>query len=394
MGDVYEQSLALHEEKKGKLGIVVKVPVEKRQDLTLAYTPGVAEPCRRIAKNPDDIYRYTIKSNSVAVITDGTAVLGLGNIGAAAGLPVMEGKALLFKTFADIDAYPICVKTQNPEEFIMVVKNIAAGFGGINLEDIAAPNCFVVEKRLRQELDIPVFHDDQHGTAIVVLAAMINAFKIAGLPWGKAKVVVSGAGAAGVACSKLLLSYGLKNIVVCDRNGAIEPGRNDIKDNFSKIELANITNPNKEKGSLEQIVKGANVFLGVSAPGLLKGDMVKTMASNPVIFAMANPMPEIMPDEAKAAGAFIVCTGRSDFPNQVNNVLAFPGVFRGILDIRYERAMKGLEFKSIQIDEKMKMAAAIALASLVKEPSPEKIIPGVFEDKVADVVAEAVKGCV
>ncbi len=378
--DVYEQSLLLHEQSKGKLTVEAKVPLRNREDLSLAYTPGVAEPCRRIAKNADDLYKYTMNSNTVAVITDGSAVLGLGNIGAAAGLPVMEGKCLLFKHFANIDAFPICIETQDPEEFIKIVKNITAVFGGINLEDIAAPNCFMIEERLKAELDIPVFHDDQHGTAIVVLAAMINALKLAGIAWDQAKVVMSGAGAAGVAIAKLLMLYGLKNVIICDRQGALEPGRADLATNLSKLEIAKITNPHQEKGTLAQVLQGAHVFIGVSGPNVVTTEMVKTMAPKPIIFAMANPVPEIMPDQALAGGAFIIGTGRSDFPNQINNVLAFPGIFRGVLDIRAK-----------QITDGMKLAAAKALAALVPNPTPEKIIPGVFDPGVATAVAEAVK---
>lgn len=381
--DVYQKSLQLHEQNHGKLSIVSKVPVDNREDLTLAYTPGVAEPCRKIAAVPEDVYKYTIKTNTVAVITDGSAVLGLGNIGPEAGLPVMEGKCLLFKRFANIDAFPICIGTQDVDEFVNVVKNITASFGGINLEDIAAPRCFEIEEKLKQVVGIPVFHDDQHGTAIVVLAGVINALKVIGVTFEEAKIVISGAGAAGHACTQLLLKYGAKNIIVCDRQGAIEESRVDLREMPSKLELARQTNPQKEKGTLAQIIKGANVFIGVSAPGLLTADMVKTMAPKAIVFAMANPLPEIMPEEAKAGGAFIVGTGRSDFPNQINNVLAFPGIFRGVLDVRAKN-----------VTEQMKLAAAEALARLVENPTPEKIIPGVFEDNVAGAVAEAVKKCV
>jgi malate dehydrogenase (oxaloacetate-decarboxylating) len=384
--DVYLESLKLHETSGGKLGISSKVPMDTRADLTLAYTPGVAEPCRRIAKNPDDVYRYTIKKNTVAVITDGSAVLGLGNIGPAAGIPVMEGKCLLFKKFAGIDAFPICVDTQNVDEFVNVVKNICPVFGGINLEDIAAPRCFEIEERLKKIAGIPVFHDDQHGTAIVVLAGVINALKVTGVPFGKAKIVISGAGAAGMACTKLLLRYGARDIIVCDRQGAISETRDDIRgeivENPHKVELARITNHEKRIGTLAEVLKGANVFIGVSAPGLVTAEMVKTMAKDAVVFAMANPMPEIMPDEAAKGGALIVGTGRSDFPNQINNVLAFPGIFRGVLDAR-----------APQITEEMKVAAAEALAGLVKNPTAAKIIPGVFEDDAAGAVAKAVKEC-
>jgi malate dehydrogenase (oxaloacetate-decarboxylating) len=384
--DVYGKSLELHEKKHGKLGVSIKVPVASRADLTLAYTPGVAEPCRKIAMNPEDIYRYTIKGNAVAVVTDGSAVLGLGNIGPAAGLPVMEGKCLLFKKFADIDAFPICVGTQNVDEFVNVVKNICTVFGGINLEDISAPRCFEIEERLKKTAGIPVFHDDQHGTAVVVLAGVINALKVAGKTLGKSKIVISGAGAAGTACTKLLLRYGVKNLIVCDRLGAINQKRDDIAreivENPHKVELARITNPDKESGTLAHVLGGADVFIGVSAPGLVTAAMVKKMAQKAVVFAMANPLPEIMPEEAQKGGAYIVGTGRSDFPNQINNVLAFPGIFRGVLDSR-----------APQITEEMKVAAAEALAGLVKNPAPDKIIPGVFEDDVAGIVAKAVIKC-
>ncbi len=385
--DVYGKSLELHEKSRGKLEVKSKVPVETRADLTLAYTPGVAEPCRRIAVNPDDVYLYTIKSNSVAVVTDGSAVLGLGNIGPAAGLPVMEGKCLLFKRFAGIDAFPLCIGTQNVDEFVNVVKNVCTVFGGINLEDISAPRCFEIEDRLKKSAGIPVFHDDQHGTAIVVLAGLINALKVSGITFENAKIVISGAGAAGTACTKLLLRRGIKNIIICDRLGAISLGREDIAreivENPHKVELAKISNPEKEEGTLAEVMQNANVFIGVSAPGLVTAEMVRTMAPRSIIFAMANPMPEIMPDEAKKGGAYIVGTGRSDFPNQINNVLAFPGVFRGVLDAR-----------APQITEEMKLSAAEALAGLVKNPTPDKIIPGVFEDDVTRTVAEAIKKCV
>jgi malate dehydrogenase (oxaloacetate-decarboxylating) len=385
--DVYQQALVLHELKKGKLEIASKVALENRADLTVAYTPGVAEPCRRIAANPSDVYKYTIKANTVAVITDGSAVLGLGNIGPEAAIPVMEGKCLLFKKFANIDAFPICVGTQDPDEFVGVVKNIAAVFGGINLEDISAPRCFEIEEKLKNAVGIPVMHDDQHGTAIVVAAAVINSLRLVGIPFSEARIVISGSGAAGTACTKLLLSFGAKNVIVCDRKGIINEDRSDIAEdkvlNFHKIELARLTNPEKKKGSLADAMKNANIFIGVSAPGLVTADMVRTMAPKSAVFAMANPMPEIMPEEAKAGGAFIVGTGRSDFPNQINNVLSFPGIFRGALDARLPR-----------ITEKMKIAAAEALADLVKNPEPEKIVPGVFEDNTVDAVANAVKKCV
>lgn len=382
MSDLYQQSLELHENNKGKLSVESKVALLNWKDLSLAYTPGVAEPCRKIFENPENLYRYTIKANTIAVITDGSAVLGLGNIGAEAGLPVMEGKCLLFKKFAGINAFPLCIKTQNPDEFVEVVKNIAPVFGGINLEDIAAPHCFIIEERLKKELNIPVFHDDQHGTAVVILAAMINAAKLTGYEKEKMKIVISGAGAAGIASAKLLLGYGYRNIIVCDRQGALESSRNDLEKNPYKKELAQLTNPLQEKGTLHEVIQGAHVFIGVSVPGILNGKTVKTMAKNPVIFAMANPVPEIMPDEAKAAGAFIVGTGRSDFPNQVNNVLAFPGIFRGVMNLR-----------ATHVTEPMKIAAAESLARFVALPSPEKIIPGVFEPGVAETVAESIMQC-
>ncbi len=384
--DIYQKSLALHEKYRGKLAVALKIPLADKDDLSWAYTPGVAEPCRKIVKNPDDAYRYTLKNNTVALVSDGSAVLGLGNIGGLAGIPVMEGKCLLFKHFADVDAFPICLATQNTDEIVMIVKNIAPVFGGINLEDIAAPRCFEIEERLSGELDIPVFHDDQHGTAIVVLAGLINALKLAGKKWGEVKIVISGAGAAGIAVTKLLLVYAAHknftppNIILCDRHGAIYRGRNNGA-NTSKNEIAALTNPKQEKGSLEEVMRGADIFIGVSGPGLLSFEAAKKMAARGIIFAMANPTPEIMPDQAKAAGAFIVGTGRSDFPNQINNVLVFPGVFRGVLDARAKK-----------ISEKMKLAAAEALAGLVdKDLSPSKIIPGVFDPRVATTVAEAVK---
>ncbi len=393
--DVYQQSLELHEKNHGKLAVQSKVPLANREDLSLAYTPGVAEPCRKIAQNPDDVYKYTMKSNTVAVITDGSAVLGLGNIGAAAGLPVMEGKCLLFKQFGGVDAFPICIKTQDVDEIVNIVKNIAVGFGGINLEDISAPRCFEIEERLKKELDIPVFHDDQHGTAIVVLAGVINAIKLAGKKLSDMKIVMSGSGAAGIATAKLLLNYGAKNLILCDRTGAIYKTRGDLDGPASsamarhlssghapKYLIAIMSNPNEEKGPLDDIIKGADMFIGVSSGGLLTADMVKTMAPKAIVFGMANPTPEIMPDVAHAAGAFIVGTGRSDFPNQINNVLAFPGIFRGVLDVR-----------APQITEEMKLAAAEALAALVKNPTVDKIVPGVFDPGVADAVAEAVKKC-
>lgn len=377
MIDYNALALALHEKHRGKLSIASKIPLESYQDLSVAYTPGVAEPCRKIFENPDDVYRYTVKGNFVAVVSDGSAVLGLGNIGGAAGLPVMEGKALLFKKFADIDAVPIVLASQDREAIIQTVKMIAPTFGAILLEDIAAPQCFEIEDRLRAELSIPVFHDDQHGTAVVLLAALINAFKITGRTFEKARIVINGAGAAGWAIARILLDYGAPNIVLVDTKGAIYEGRSDLTP--IKEVMAKRTNRTKMQGALADVVKGADVLIGVSKKGLFAESMIQSMAKDPIIFAMANPSPEIMPDEAKRAGAAIVGTGRSDFPNQVNNVLAFPGLFRGALDCRAK-----------QITEKMKLAAAEALAAFVKNPTPEKIIPGVFEQGLAVTVAKAV----
>jgi len=372
-------SLKLHEKNKGKISIKSKVPVKNKLDLSIAYTPGVAEPCRKIYANKEDVYKYTSKGNIVAVITDGTAVLGLGDIGPEASLPVMEGKAVLFKEFADIDAIPIAIASKNVEEIIKTIKLISPMLGGINLEDISAPRCFEIEERLKKELDIPVMHDDQHGTAIVVLAGMINALKIAKKKLSEVKIVLSGAGAAGEAITKLLVSRGAKNIILVDRAGAIYNNRKENM-NPEKEKIAKITNPDMEKGSLQDIIRNADVFIGVSAPGLLTGDMVKTMNSKSIIFAMANPIPEIMPDVAHAAGAFIVATGRSDFPNQVNNVLAFPGVFKGALDVRAR-----------EINTEMKIAAAEALAGMVNTPTVDKIIPSPFDKGVAKIVSDAVK---
>jgi malate dehydrogenase (oxaloacetate-decarboxylating) len=379
MPDYKEESLKLHEEKKGKIEIRSKVPVTNRHELSVAYTPGVAEPCIYIHKKKDDVYKYTAKGNIVAVITDGSAVLGLGDIGPEASLPVMEGKAILFKEFAGIDAFPIAIASKDVDEIVRTVKLISPGFGGINLEDISAPRCFEVEDRLKKELDIPVFHDDQHGTAIVVLAGLTNALKLAEKEFSKIKIVINGAGAAGTAVAKLLLKRGVRNIIVCDRAGAICSGRKDNM-NPDKEALAKITNPENKKGELAEIIKGADVFIGVSSPGLVSEDMVRSMAEKPIIFAMANPTPEIMPDTAKKGGAFIISTGRSDFPNQINNVLAFPGVFRGALDCRAH-----------EINEEMKLAAADAISSAVERPSVDKIIPDPFMPGLALRVADAVK---
>lgn len=378
--DYYKESLKLHEKHKGKLAIVSKVPLENRDDLSLAYTPGVAQPCLEIKNNPEEIYRYTSKGNMVAVITDGSAVLGLGNIGAKASLPVMEGKCVLFKAFADVDAVPVCIQTQDTEEIIMIVKNICAGYGGINLEDISAPRCFEIEERLKADLDIPVFHDDQHGTAIVASAALLNALKVVGKDIGSIKLVLNGAGSAGVAISKMLLSLGLKDLIVCDKIGIL-CGDMDNDLDPERLKLAKRTNLGMLHGTLADAIKGADAFIGVSAPKLLTEEMVKTMNIDPIIFAMANPEPEIQPELAKAAGAKVVGTGRSDQPNQINNVLIFPGLFKGALAAR-----------APQITEGMKKAAAYALAGLVKpeELAEDYILPSPLRKDVADTIAAAV----
>ena len=377
--DFNKLSLEMHEENKGKLEVVSKVRVETKDDLSTAYTPGVAEPCRKINENPMDAYKYTCKANTIAVVSDGTAVLGLVDIGPLAAIPVMEGKSILFKRFGNVDAFPICLDTKDTEEIIETVKRIAPSFGGINLEDISAPRCFEIEERLKKELDIPVFHDDQHGTAIVVCAGIMNALKLIGKKMEDVTAVVNGAGAAGISITKLLLSFGLKDAILVDRQGAIYEGREGL--NPAKVEIAKITNKNKEAGSLADVVNGKDIFLGVSAPGVLTKEMVSTMAKYSIIFAMANPTPEIMPDEAKAGGAAVVATGRSDFPNQINNVLVFPGIFRGALDAR-----------ATGITEEMKKAAAVAIASIVKddELTADYIIPDAFNPEVAKVVAKAV----
>lgn len=374
-----EESLKMHEEHQGKIEVVSKVSVETKDDLSTAYTPGVAEPCRKIHANKNDVYRYTAKGNLVAVVTDGTAVLGLGDIGPEAALPVMEGKAILFKTFGNVDAFPICLDTKDVDEIVETVKRLAPGFGGINLEDISAPRCFEIEERLKEELDIPVFHDDQHGTAVICLAGIINALRVVGKKAEDVQIVINGAGAAGIAICKLLISYGIGNVILCDRTGAIATGRERL--NPAKVKIAEITNKNHETGTLADVIKGKDIFLGVSAPNTLTKEMVRSMAKDPIIFAMANPTPEIMPDEAKEAGAKVVATGRSDFPNQINNVLIFPGIFRGALDAH-----------ATKITEEMKMAAARALAALVdeKDLGPEYIIPDAFDKRVAKVVAENV----
>ncbi|MBR4544080.1 MAG: NADP-dependent malic enzyme [Lachnospiraceae bacterium] len=375
-----EKALKLHEEWKGKVETVSKTPVDSREALALAYTPGVAEPCKVIAEDPDAAYKYTIKGNTILVVSDGSAVLGLGNIGPKAAMPVMEGKAILFKEFGGVNAVPICLDTQDTEEIVKAVTWLAPGYGGINLEDISAPRCFEIEEKLKETLDIPVFHDDQHGTAIVVLAALINATKIVGKEPAACKVVISGAGSAGIAICKLLMNYGFKNIILCNSKGVIS--KDAPKLNWMQKKMVDITNPENISGTTADAMKGADIFIGVSAPGVVTQDMVRSMNKDAIILAMANPVPEIMPDLAKEAGARIVGTGRSDFPNQVNNVIAFPGIFRG-----------ALEGRAKQITEDMKMAAAKAIASLIPEDelSETNIIPEAFHPSVADVVAEAVK---
>lgn len=378
MEQVYQDSLDLHKKYHGKLSVESKVPLDNKKDLSLAYTPGVGQVCVEINKDPSLAREYTIKRNAVAVVSDGSAVLGLGNLGGLASLPVMEGKAALFKRFGGVDAFPICLDTQDTEEIIATVKHIAPAFGGINLEDISAPRCFEIENRLRAELDIPVMHDDQHGTAVVVLAGMINAMKLRGSDKSEVKIVMNGIGAAGIAVAKLLLKYGFKNIVMCDTQGALHKGRQDLND--VKREMADLTNIGLIQGDLPAVIRGADVFIGVSKAGALTPEMVRTMNDRPVIFALANPVPEIMPDVAAEAGAFIVATGRSDFPNQVNNVLAFPGIFRGALDNQVK-----------QITDEILIRAAEGLASAVDELAIDKILPGAFEPGVAGVVAKAVR---
>ncbi len=378
--DVYEKSLQLHEQWAGKMSTEPKCQVKTREDLSLAYTPGVAEPCRKIAENPSDVYKYTQKGNTVAVISDGSAVLGLGNIGAAAAMPVMEGKAVLFKSFGNVNAVPICLDTQDTEEIIKTVINIAPAFGGINLEDISAPRCFEIERRLNEALDIPVFHDDQHGTAIVVLSGIINGLRITGKKKEECKVVVNGAGSAGIAITKLLLTYGFKNVTMCDRHGIINKDYEGL--NWMQEEMIKVTNLSNQSGTLADALVGADIFVGVSAPGIVTPEMVASMNKDSILFAMANPTPEIMPDVAKKAGARIVGTGRSDFPNQVNNVIAFPGIFKG-----------ALEGHASIITEEMKLAAAQAIADLVsdEELNDDFIMPEAFDERVADTVSAAVK---
>lgn len=378
--DYNELALKMHEENRGKVAVRSKVTVETREDLSTAYTPGVAEPCRKIRDCKEEVYRYTAKGNLVAVVSDGTAVLGLGDIGPEAAMPVMEGKAILFKEFADIDAFPICLDTKDTEEIIKTVKYLAPTFGGINLEDISAPRCFEIERRLKEELDIPVFHDDQHGTAIVVAAGLINALKFVGKKMEDSKVVINGAGSAGISICKLLLQFGVKDAVLVDQRGALCPGEAWMND--AQKNMAEKTNKDRQTGDLAEIMKGKDVFIGVSAPNIVTSDMVASMAQDPVVFAMANPVPEIMPEEAKKGGAKVVATGRSDFPNQINNVLVFPGIFRGAMDAR-----------ASQITEDMKMAAARAIAGIITEEelNEEYIIPGVFDKRVCSAVADAVK---
>lgn len=375
-----EKALQMHEQWNGKLETTAKAHVNSREDLAIAYTPGVAEPCKVIAKDPEAAYKYTIKSNTVAVVSDGSAVLGLGNIGALAAMPVMEGKAVLFKEFGGVNAVPICLDTQDTEEIIRTVVNIAPAFGGINLEDISAPRCFEIETRLKELLDIPVFHDDQHGTAIVVLAGIINALKVTKKEKETCRVVVNGAGSAGVAITKLLLNYGFKDITMCDINGIISKDSENL--NWMQKEMAKVTNLKNASGTLADALKGADIFVGVSAPGIVTKDMVASMNKDAILFAMANPVPEIMPDLAKAAGAKVVGTGRSDFPNQVNNVVAFPGIFKG-----------ALEGRASQITEEMKVAAAKAIAGLVpdEELSEDNILPQAFDPCVAETVSRAIK---
>ncbi len=374
-----EQSLAMHYEAKGKIEVISRVPVKTREDLSLAYTPGVAQPCLEIQKDPGKSYELTRRWNLCAVITDGSAVLGLGDIGPEAGMPVMEGKCVLFKSFGDVDAVPLCVRTKDVDEFVRAVWLISGSFGGINLEDISAPRCFEIEKKLKACCDIPIFHDDQHGTAIITLAGMRNALKVVGKTLGGARIVISGAGAAAISICRLLLSAGAEDVVLCDRNGAIYTGREQGM-NPVKEEMARITNPRGVRGPLSEAVKGTDAFIGVSSPGVLATEMVKTMAKDPVVFACANPTPEIFPEDAKAGGAAVVATGRSDYPNQINNVLAFPGVFRGAFDVR-----------ASDINEEMKIAAADALAALVGDSlSAEYIIPSALDPRVAEAVSAAV----
>ncbi len=378
--DYNKLALELHKKNKGKIEVISKVEVKCREDLSTAYTPGVAEPCRKIRDDKSQVYTYTAKGNLVAVVTDGTAVLGLGDIGPEAAMPVMEGKSILFKVFGGVDAFPICLDTKDTEEIIKTVRYLAPGFGGINLEDISAPRCFEIERRLKEELDIPVFHDDQHGTAIVVSAGIINALKVAGKKIEEVKTVINGAGSAGISICKLLLSIGMKDIILVDKKGALAEGEEWMND--AQKTMAQVTNLENKRGNLKDIMEGRDIFIGVSAPGVVTSQMVASMAKDAIVFAMANPTPEIMPEEAKEGGARIIATGRSDFPNQINNVLVFPGIFRGALDAR-----------ATDITEEMKVAAAYAIAGIIKEEdlTEEYIIPGAFDERVAKEVAEAVK---
>lgn len=377
--DIKEKALKQHEEWQGKIEVTSRAKLETPEDLSIAYTPGVAEPCLKISEDTDLSYKYTRRGNMVAVVTDGTAVLGLGDIGPEAGMPVMEGKCVLFKEFGGVDAFPLCVRSKDVDEIVNTIALLAGSFGGVNLEDISAPRCFEIEKKLKERCDIPIFHDDQHGTAVVTAAAMLNALKVTGRKLEDIRVVTSGAGAAGIAIIKLLVSLGLKDVIMCDRKGAIYEGREGL--NAEKEEMAKISNREMRKGSLAEVLKGADVFIGVSAPGTVTLEMVKTMAPNPILFPMANPVPEIMPDLAKEAGAAVVGTGRSDFPNQINNVLAFPGIFRGALDVRAK-----------DINDEMKVAAAYAIADLIdeKDLNADYIIPNPFDKRVAPAVAKAV----
>ena len=377
--DIKEKALKQHEEWQGKIEVTSRAKLETPEDLSIAYTPGVAEPCLKISEDTDLSYKYTRRGNMVAVVTDGTAVLGLGDIGPEAGMPVMEGKCVLFKAFGGVDAFPLCVRSKDVDEIVNTIALLAGSFGGVNLEDISAPRCFEIEKKLKERCDIPIFHDDQHGTAVVTAAAMLNALKVTGRKLEDIRVVTSGAGAAGIAIIKLLVSLGLKDVIMCDRKGAIYEGREGL--NAEKEEMAKISNREMRKGSLAEVLKGADVFIGVSALGTVTPEMVKTMAPNPILFPMANPVPEIMPDLAKEAGAAVVGTGRSDFPNQINNVLAFPGIFRGALDVRAK-----------DINDEMKVAAAYAIADLIdeKDLNADYIIPNPFDKRVAPAVAKAV----
>ena len=380
--DYNQLALEMHEKNRGKVSVVSKVKVENREDLSTAYTPGVAEPCRRIAANKDDVYRYTAKGNLVAVVSDGTAVLGLGDIGPEAAMPVMEGKAILFKEFADVDAFPVCLATKDVDEIVRTVQLLAPTFGGINLEDISAPRCFEIEKRLKETLDIPVFHDDQHGTAIVVSAGLLNALKLVGKRMEDANIVINGAGSAGISIAKLLMLFGAGNIVLVDRQGALSVDEDWL--NPAQRQMAEVTNRQNERGPLSEVIRGKDVFIGVSAPKIVTAEMVSTMAEDAIVFAMANPTPEIMPEEAARGGARVIATGRSDYPNQINNVLVFPGIFRGALDAR-----------ATAITEGMKLAAARAIAAIVadEELREDYIIPGAFDKRVAAAVAQAVVEC-